>query len=223
MFHYPYIATLRNGWHRCALLNRIVFFLMVLLLSACGSQSRALTPKPSPTVTQKQLPTMAVSPTVTVPMPTPTSTVALPLRLVIPRIGVNAPIENVGITANGDLATPKQDPWDGVGWYSNGPRPGEEGSAVINGHLDRPGGYPAIFWNLRYLQVGDNIMVVNAQGKIIHFRVLNIASYSPQAAPVQSIFGTMGGIYLNLITCAGTWIPSEHQTTQRLVAYTVMD
>ncbi|MGZ3609600.1 MAG: class F sortase [Ktedonobacteraceae bacterium] len=188
----------------------ILFSFLALLVNACGAQSQTLLLKPSPTT--------AVTST-----STPTPRLAIPVRLVIPRIGVNAPIENVGITASGDLATPKQNPWDGVGWYSNGPRPGEEGSAVINGHLDRPGGFPAVFWNLRYLQVGDTIMVVNSQGKTMHFRVLSIASYSPQAAPVQSIFGTTGGIYLNLITCAGTWIPSEHQTTQRLVVYTVMD
>ncbi len=26
--------------------------------------------------------------------------------------------------------------------------------------------------------------------------------------------------FLNLITCAGDWIPSQHQTTLRLVVYT---
>jgi hypothetical protein len=65
-------------------------------------------------------------------------------------------------------------------------------------------------------------MVINAQGKTMHFRVLRIASYTPQSAPVQDIFGNTGGIYLNLITCAGTWIPSEHQTTMRLVVYTTL-
>jgi LPXTG-site transpeptidase (sortase) family protein len=204
------------------LIVSVVLFLMVMLLSACGSQTGTLAPQSSPKLTQRPLPTRVVPPTVAAPTPTPTSTAAVSVRLVIPRIGVNAPVENVGITTSGDLATPKQNPWDGVGWYSNGPRPGEEGSAVINGHLDRPGGYPAIFWNLRYLQTGDTVMVVNAQGKTMHFRVLRIASYTPQSAPVQDIFGTTGGIYLNLITCAGTWIPNEHQTTMRLVVYTVL-
>lgn len=204
------------------LLVVIIFLISLVMFSACGSQIGAMAPKPSPTPIQKPLPTKVVWSTVTVPTPIPTSTVAVPVRLIIPRIGVNARVENVGITTTGDLATPQQNPWDGVGWYSNGPRPGEEGSAVINGHLDRPGGYPAAFWNLRYLQAGDTLMVVNAQEKTMHFHVLRIASYSPQAAPVQDIFGMTGGIYLNLITCAGTWIPSQHQTTLRLVVYTVM-
>ena len=35
-------------------------------------------------------------------------------------------------------------------------------------------------------------------------------------------FGNGGGTYLNLITCAGAWIPDQHQTTQRLVVYTTL-
>ena len=39
----------------------------------------------------------------------------------------------------------------------------------------------------------------------------------------KDIFGNLGGRYLNLITCAGDWIPSQHQTTLRLVVYTSLD
>jgi hypothetical protein len=47
-----------------------------------------------------------------------------------------------------------------------------------------------------------------------------IALYPPQDAPIQDIFGNWGGTYLNVITCAGDWIPSQHQTNLRLVVYT---
>ena len=46
---------------------------------------------------------------------------------------------------------------------------------------------------------------------------------SAKAAPLQDIFGNRGGTYLNLITCAGDWIPSQHQTTLRLVVYTAFE
>ncbi len=201
-----------------------VFALVTLcLLAGCGTAQQAAKTSASPTlhhaVTPTVMPTATQAATPT-PTPQPTPAVAEPTRLLIAAIGLNAAIEHVGIAANGDLATPTQHPWDDAGWYTNGPRPGEEGSAVIDGHLDRPGGYPAVFWNLRYLHVGDSVIVQNAQGKEYHFSVTRLAWYSPQQAPVQEIFGTTGGIYLNLITCAGTWIPSEHQTTLRLVVYT---
>ncbi len=142
--------------------------------------------------------------------------------LVIPAIAVNAPIEAVGTLPGGAMAVPVQRPWDGVGWYRYGPWPGEQGSAVIDGHLDRPGGSPAVFWRLRDLHVGDLVMVVNAGEHPLRFRVIQLAAYEPTNAPLPQIFRNTSGKFLNLITCAGTWIPSLHQTTLRLVVYTVL-
>lgn len=144
----------------------------------------------------------------------------IPRHLLIPVIGVNAPVERVGIANGGDLGTPSASPWIDTGWYSNGPRPGEQGSAVIDGHLNRPGNYPAVFWRLYQLRIGDEVEVLDSHGRALRFRVIEVASYTPQNAPYQFIFGNNSGKYLNLITCAGDWIPSQHQTTRRLVVYT---
>lgn len=144
------------------------------------------------------------------------------VRLIIPAIGVNAPIESVGVVAGGYLGVPTQNQWDGVGWYKAGPYPGDRGSAVIDGHLDRPGGLPAVFWNLHNLRMGDVVMVSDSTGKVLRFRVFDRESYSPQNAPINKIFNDTSGPYLNLITCAGQWIPSQHQTALRLVVYTVL-
>jgi len=66
-------------------------------------------------------------------------------------------------------------------------------------------------------------MVIEAQGKTLRFRVTAIVYYTPQNAPLQQIFANQSGRYLNLITCAGDWIPSQHQTTLRLVVYTTLE
>jgi|GraSoiStandDraft_27_1057306.scaffolds.fasta_scaffold44886_3 hypothetical protein len=151
---------------------------------------------------------------------------AYPTRLIIPAIGINAAVEEVGILTNGDFAgdmeTPTRSRWTNVGWYAAGPRPGERGSAVIDGHLDDDHGFPAVFWDLRKLHAGDEVRVVMSNRKEFTFRVTRIAYYTPQAAPLQDIFGNSGGIYLNLITCAGDWIQSQHQTRLRLVVYTTL-
>ena len=190
----------------------LLLFAVLFLATACGS-----------TVAQKTKPieqhdartaTVSVTPTV--------ATMSKPTRLVISAVGIDASIESVGIQANGDLATPTQSPWENVGWYHLGTLPGQRGSAVIDGHLDRPGGSPAVFWRLRGIHVGDEVDVTNSVGKILHFRVTRIAYYTPDEAPLQDIFGNMSGPYLNLITCAGDWIPSQHQTTMRLVVYTTL-
>lgn len=184
----------------------LVVLTLTLIVGGCGLSSTS------------QHMSRAVAPTA---LPTQTLPVrGDPVRLLIPTTGLNASIEPVGILSNGDMATPTQNPWENVGWYNAGPGPGEQGSAVIDGHLDRPGGDPAIFWRLRSLHVGDEVQVIMTTGKMLHFHVTRIALYSPQAAPLQDIFGNKGGKYLNLITCAGDWIPSQHQTTLRLVVYT---
>jgi len=148
------------------------------------------------------------------PAPAPTA------RLLIPAIGVNAPIESVGVQPNGAMETPRQSPWSDVGLYTGGPRPGDRGSAVIAGHLDRPGGNPAAFWLLRELHIGDEVQFVDAHDKILLFHVTRIEAYPVQDAPVQVIFGDRTGRFLNLTTCAGDWIPTQHQRTMRLVVYT---
>lgn len=206
--------------------QKIFFCGMVLflfLLAGCGESIQATnTTATKPTVAPKLIPTPTKAIPTIVASPVVTVVANVPAQLVIPSIGLNAPVENVGIQSNGDLGTPQQRPWEGVGWYNNGPRPGQAGSAVIDGHLDRPGGYPAVFWNLGKVQVGDMVQVIDASGKTLNFRVTRTAAYPPQDAPLQEIFGDAGGTYLNLITCAGTWIASEHQTTLRLVVYTTL-
>ncbi len=195
----------------------VCFF--VFMFSACGTTTLSATssPTPEPTI-QKHASTSAPSSTTTVARPTPA--VSNPARLLIPDVGIDAPVENIGVLPNGDLATPTQSPWDDVGWYHLGPRPGQSGSAVIAGHLDRPGGAPAVFWNLRNMHPGEIVTIVDEKGASSHFRVTQVAFYPPDQAPLQEIFANPGGRFLNLITCAGDWIPSEHQTTLRLVVYT---
>ncbi|WP_376794832.1 class F sortase [Thermogemmatispora sp.] len=168
-----------------------------------GLEGRGRTPTP-----------LAATATVSDPAP--------PARLLIPAIGLAAPIERVALAPDGTLATPQRHPWDDVGWYSLGPVPGALGSAVMAGHLDRPGGYPAVFWNLHLLRPGAALIVVDERGQRWSFRVTAVVAYAPERAPLLRIFADRSGHYLNLITCAGTWIPSEHQTTERLVVYSTL-
>lgn len=139
-------------------------------------------------------------------------------RLIIPAIHLNAPIEAVGTQPDGSMDVPTKNQWKGVGWYQEGPFPGERGSAVLDGHLNRPGNLPAVFWNLNKLQVGDRI-TISREKKMLHFVVKRVAYYDTESAPLDKIFGDDSGHYLNLITCAGQWIPRLRQTTERLVIY----
>lgn len=195
---------------------------MVFILSGCGQLTAAQPSVVSSTPVGHTAahPKVAATPQPHTPLvPAP---LANPVRLLIPAIGINAAIESLGILTDGTMATPTQHPWDDVGWYNMGPHPGEKGSAVIDGHLDRPGGYPAVFWNVRNLRPGELVMVVDATGTKLTFRIDRVVAYPPLGAPLEDIFGNTNGTYLNLITCAGDWIASQHQTTLRLVVYTTL-
>ena len=153
----------------------------------------------------------ASPPPVASPQPAPTDP---PVLLRIPRIGVNAVVERVGVTAAGAMNVPKR--WDDVGWFSPGPLPGAPGDAVIDGHLDSTTG-PAVFIHLAEVRLGDDVVVVFASGASRTFQVdrsTRVAAGS--TAWSEGVFSN-GPPGLILITCSGSWDRQQGQYEQRLV------
>jgi len=140
--------------------------------------------------------------------------VALPRQIRIPAIGVDAPFEFVGLTADGAMDVPK-DPAK-VAWYQLGPRPGELGNAVIAGHVDW-GGKAAVFWDLGKLQEGDIIEIVAADDRKYQFAVQWQRWYDSAAASVEEVFGQSEAREVTLITCGGIFDRQIHQYKSRLV------
>jgi LPXTG-site transpeptidase (sortase) family protein len=146
--------------------------------------------------------------------PSPNPARLIPATLEIPEIGVDATVEEVSVTSQNAMGVPKK-PMD-VGWYSPGPAPGQDGDAVIDGHLDWYGVPEAVFYNLGKLTAGDEIDVVAQNGTKLRFQVTSESSVSATSQP-PGLFSTTGSPRLTLITCAGTWDASSSQYTQRLL------
>ena len=140
-------------------------------------------------------------------------------RLQIPRLSIDAPIEAVGIRKNGHMDAPLLHMLDGVGLYQNGVRPGQIGSAVIDGYSRRPDGSPAIFKRLGDLHAGDLILIVNQDGSEQHFHVVSLQTYLFDQVPLGRIFWNTSGAYLNLLICDGDWLSPAQQTKKPLVVY----
>jgi len=136
-----------------------------------------------------------------------------PVRLVIASIGVDAVIEARGLDANRNLATPTN--FRNVAWYKLGPRPGEAGNAIINGHVNWWTG-DAVFTHLSRLKVGDQIRVVRADGVAVVFTVSAKRTVDANAR-VASLFAPSSTSTLTLITCSGVWNPLTQSDTQRLI------
>lgn len=147
----------------------------------------------------------------------PKITYALPERLVIPKIGVDAAVEKVGLTSRRDMASPSRP--DTVGWYKFGPRPGNEGSAVIDGHSGYADDREAAFDDLPKLKVGDKVLVKDARGKRLVFVVRRKVLYARNASAAE-VFGSTKHRRLNLITCTGSFDVAAGTHTKRLVVFT---
>lgn len=133
-----------------------------------------------------------------------------PVRLTIAAINVDAAVEAVGLTPDGAMGTP-QIPED-TAWYQLGPRPGEQGNAVIVGHVDwLVGG--AVFSDLRTLAPGSVIVVISDDGVSHRFVMRDAERYPLGSAPLTEIFGAADGIHLTLITC-DTDTPFDRATGQ---------
>ena len=145
--------------------------------------------------------------------------VALPKRISIPAIGVDAGFEFVGLAADGSMDVPK-DP-NQVAWYRLGPRPGERGNAVLAGHVDW-NGRTAVFWGLKDLQAGDSIEVVAADDRKYEFVVQWKRWYDAEAAPVEDVFRQAEIGEITLITCGGEFDRKRRQYLSRLVVRAVL-
>ncbi len=141
-----------------------------------------------------------------------------PLRLIIPKINVEAAVESVGLTNKGNMAVPRR--LANVGWYSGGVKPGEPGNAVIAGHLDNAKGKAGIFINLKELAEGDLVTVQEEGGKDLVFKVVKTAVFDYNDAPLKEIFGESSVPRLNLITCDGTWLSDKKTYDKRLIVFT---
>ncbi|HEY8992941.1 MAG TPA: class F sortase [Candidatus Microsaccharimonas sp.] len=144
--------------------------------------------------------------------------IAPPVQLTIDGIHVSAPVNAVGLAKNGDMDIDSNATQ--VAWYKLGPKPGEEGSAVIAGHYGWLDGVPSVFNDLNKLSKGDRISTTGDDGAIKTFAVTRTAIYSPDRDATDVFRSDDGKAHLNLITCQGTWVNSAHTYTERLVVFT---
>ncbi|MFE3235271.1 class F sortase [Kitasatospora indigofera] len=147
---------------------------------------------------------------------TPAGRQAPPVRIRIPRIGVDSALTDLQVQSDGHLGTP-DDP-QVAGWWDQGPAPGATGTAVIVGHVDSGTG-PAVFAGLSVLRPGDTVAVDAADGSTSTFTVQALRSYAKDEFPDDTVFGETPGPSLRLITCGGTYDRSNREYLSNLVVF----
>ncbi|MFJ2863112.1 class F sortase [Kitasatospora sp. NPDC087314] len=139
-----------------------------------------------------------------------------PTRLLIPTAGVDAPVTGLGLNPDGTVEVPAADRAGEVGWYRNGPTPGETGPAVLIGHYDTAHG-PAVFHGVPKLREGDLIQVRRADGSTVDFKVRTLLQAAKDRFPTDKVYGDTPAPVLRLITCGGRIGSDGHWTDNIIV------
>ena len=125
---------------------------------------------------------------------------APPASISIPRAGVAAPVDSLGAGSKGlqlpDLGR--------AGWWNGGPRPGEDGRAVLVGHLDSRDG-PDVFAKVPSLAKGDAIVVRDQAGEYHRYAVVGVTRVEKAAFPTADVYGPAPRPVLVLVTCGGPY------------------
>ena len=155
-------------------------------------------------------------------------------KLVISKIGVEAPLSNKTVGVDGVMPDPNGP--DDVAvydfnqyWPGHGGVPGYGGNVVLGGHVDwgsnhgvgcknntKPAPCKAVFWDLGKLGVADQIQIV-AAGKTYNYKVTS-------NSPIDAVAGEWGAIVastaqetVTLITCSGDFNSVTHEYDNRQV------
>jgi hypothetical protein len=152
-------------------------------------------------------------------VPAPDPEVGPPTRLKVPAIGIDTGLESLVLDRAGVLTPPTT--FDRAGWFSQGVIPGDEGPAVLAGHVNSKAG-PAVFWRLHELRPGARIEVDRGTTPIF-FRVVATEQYPKNAFPSKHVYGPTPGAELRLITCGGVFNAAKRSYVDNIVVYAIID
>lgn len=139
-----------------------------------------------------------------------------PARVHIPAIGVDAEVIDLGLDQRGHLEVPTD--FSQTGWFDLGARPGEHGAAVIAGHIDNDTG-PAVFYRLRELEPGDQVVVEDPDGQTVTFAIETIQQYPKDDFPTEDVYGFTPYPSLRLITCGGLFNADTQSYESNTIAF----
>lgn len=139
-----------------------------------------------------------------------------PQRLVIPALGVDAPVDGI-LTGVGQVLRPPDDPAR-VGWWIASSPPGAgSGPTVLVGHVDSAADGPGALFAATDLAPGDQVVVRTSEGAEVHFEIVERSVYSKSDGLPPSLFALGGPPRLVLITCGGEFDPVAASYEQNIV------
>lgn len=142
---------------------------------------------------------------------------SVPVRLVIPAIGVDAPLSRVGQVGH-SVGVPPLGDLNLAGWFDRSVTPGQTGPSLIDGHVDSYAGR-SVFFNLKNLKPTDQIRVLRADGTTAVFRVTWVQIVAKAAFPWRAVLGPTSYPALRLVTCGGPFDSLTGHYTDNIIVY----
>jgi LPXTG-site transpeptidase (sortase) family protein len=139
----------------------------------------------------------------------------VPVRLVVASLGIDAAVEQVGKKDDGSIGAPQK--FGNVGWYALGPKPGESGNTILDGHVNNGLTTSGVFKHLSQIALGDMVEIRGASSTLV-YKVVEVKQYDATASAAE-VFDTTGPSRLVLITCDGEWVPASKTFSKRFVVF----
>lgn len=138
-----------------------------------------------------------------------------PKKIIIPKLGIDSYIEHAGVDQYRKVAVP--DNVHLAGWFVDSRRPGENGLAVIAGHVTGRSS-DGIFKHLDQLKPGDNFEIELGNGETRRYAVVSTKQVK-EATSADVVFSQDPAIksQLNLITCGGSFNNQTKQYNDRII------
>lgn len=146
---------------------------------------------------------------------------ALPSEITIPRIGAHSTLVELGLEPDDTVQVPPVSQPMQAGWYSLGPAPGEDGPAVILGHVNG-NKKPGIFARLDEVQAGDEILVGRDDGRTAVFTVRRTEQVPKDRFPTEAVYRDADGPELRVITCGGSFDQARHSYRDNVIVYATL-
>ncbi|MDH6136222.1 hypothetical protein P3T37_005641 [Kitasatospora sp. MAA4] len=125
-----------------------------------------------------------------------------PTRIRIRAIRVEARVIPITLDTAGHLQPPPPDDDNVVGWYQGGVTPGQNGNAVMAGHVDNKHGL-SVFYSLGRLHPGAEVEIERKDRTTAVFTIDAVEVYPKDHYPDDKVYGATSRSELRLITCGG--------------------
>lgn len=139
-------------------------------------------------------------------------------KLVIPKIGIDAPFSVKQVGTDGQMPNPNGPEdvayYDFSQWPGLGGLPDKGGNVVLAGHVDYIRYGPAVFWRLHELEVGDAIEIQMADGTTATYKVEFNKQLDASAADWTPIVEATADESITLITCGGEFEAGHYNNRQ---------